>query len=368
MKVALLTNFIPPYRVSLYKAVSDKVENFHVFVCTEMEKNRSWKVDVGDLNVTIQKNISYFKTTENGYKTYVHFPYDTIFKLIKYNPDVVISAELGFRSLFSTVYCKLFNRPLILWLALSQHTERNKKGLRITVRKFLLKNSSAILCNGKSSKDYVKSLGVNKKVFYIPCTSDYRIGLPKSSFNKEVKKVLYTGDLIKRKGIEEMVNSFVKWSIRYPNESIDLIIAGDGVEKIQFEKIDSYPNINCQLLGRVAYEKLQELYLEVDLYLFPTLEDEWGVVVNEAFASGIPVIGSIYSQAVMELVEDEVTGWKYDPLIEDNFISTFQKALQTDTQKLQKMSSKCLEAIDKITPEKVGGNIMKAIHHAAKTD
>ena len=56
---------------------------------------------------------------------------------------------------------------------------------------------------------------------------------------------------------------------------------------------------------------MAEVYAKASLFAFPTLADEWGVVVNEAMAAGLPVLGSIYSQAVEELVEDGVSGWVF---------------------------------------------------------
>ena len=63
-----------------------------------------------------------------------------------------------------------------------------------------------------------------------------------------------------------------------------------------------------------CHERMAEVYAKASLFAFPTLADEWGVVVNEAMAAGLPVLGSIYSQAVEELVEDGVSGWVFRPM------------------------------------------------------
>ena len=52
---------------------------------------------------------------------------------------------------------------------------------------------------------------------------------------------------------------------------------------------------------------------KVGVLVFPTLADEWGLVVNEALAAGVPVLGSLYSQAVEELVRDGENGWTFRP-------------------------------------------------------
>ena len=369
MKIALLSNFIPPYRKSLYKELDTLSSEMKVFVSTEMEKNRSWKMDHDGLNVVVQKSLSYFKSWkhEHGFsdKTPVHIPYDTIYQLRKYSPDVVISGELGIRSLLSALYCKMYKKPLLLWLTLSEYTEKNKKGVRLKLRKFLLNSASALLCNGKSAERYVNSLGVHKEAFFVPYTSDYKIKEKKEKSPNEIKKVLFTGQLIKRKGVAEMVKAIMKWAKKYPNSKMELIVAGDGEERTQFSDLKGIENVSYQLLGVVDYTKLQDLYDQCDFYIFPTLADEWGVVVNEALSSSLPVMGSYYSQAVEELVDDD-TGWVFCPDNEEDFVNTLHKALNTPHEELQQMADKGVKKIKEFTPSKVAITINEAVQFVAK--
>lgn len=367
MKVAFLTNFIPPYRKTLYQKIALKVKGLKIFISTEMENNRNWTVNHNQLDVLIQKSWMYTKKWrhEGGYidQTPVHIPYDTISQLKKYNPDVVISSELGIRSLLSFIYCKRYKKPLILWLTLSEHTEKNKKGVRILLRKHLLKGASAFLGNGKSTERYVASLGINKPSFNAPYTSDYYLrSLGEKSFNT-TKKVLFTGQLIQRKGVSEMINAIKEWATQYPTSKIELIVAGNGPEKIHFKRIEHLPNIKCQLLGTLPYEKLQQLYDKADLYLFPTLGDEWGVVVNEALSRGTPVIGSLYSQAVEELITEDYNGWVFCPDNQQEFITTLNKAISTNKAEMVKISNNAILSIKNHTPENSAKNILQAINY-----
>ena len=61
--------------------------------------------------------------------------------------------------------------------------------------------------------------------------------------------------------------------------------------------------------------------------LFPTLSDTWGLVVNEAMAMGLPVLGSVKSQAVTELIEDGVSGWWFDPTSPQDLERAVDRAL-----------------------------------------
>ena len=370
MKVAILTNFIPPYRKSLFNELNQKIDGLTIFISQEMEKNRNWQVDHGQLPVIVQKGFRYTKKWKGKYgyneKTVVQIPLDTFFKLRKNNPEVVISSELGMRSLLAAFYCKLYKKPLILWLALSEHTEKNKTGMRVYLRKKILNAASAIICNGKSANRYIKSLGVIKKTFYAPYSTDYKIIENTAPSSNKVKTILFSGQLIKRKGIHEMCKALVSWAKDNTTKQICLVVAGDGPEKHEFEAVKAFENIDLKLLGNVSYENMQAHYLSSDIYLFPTLADEWGVVVNEAMACGIPIIGSKYSQAVEELVHTGKNGWIIQPDHHPNFLQVLSIAIDTPIATLQKMGNNGKELIKNYTAEIIAANFINAIKFTLK--
>ncbi|MEZ4721804.1 MAG: glycosyltransferase family 4 protein [Flavobacteriales bacterium] len=363
MKVVLLTNFIPPYRKSLYQALAKRFEEFTILVSVNMEQNRDWTVDHEGLNVVAQKTISWKKkwTHEAGFEdtTEVHLPYNTISILRRLNPDVVISSELGMRSLLASLYCQLFQKPLILWLTLSDRTETNKGGMRLKLRSFLLKHAKAILCNGVACERYVKTFGIEKPVFFVPYTSNFEIGSAKTQFHQP-RRFLYSGTLTKRKGIKEMVDAFVQWSHANPESGAELTIVGDGPEKVQLERLSPLKNLLVKHIGSLPYAEMKARYHEADIYLMPTLADEWGVVINEAMSCGLPVLGSMYSQAVEQLVRPMENGWTFRTEETSEFAAGIQMALNTSNEVLSSYSRNCIDTIQELSVEKVADTIANA--------
>jgi len=84
-------------------------------------------------------------------------------------------------------------------------------------------------------------------------------------------------------------------------------------------------------------------------------------VVNEALSSGLPVLGSLYSQAVEELVKNDVNGWLFKPDDQVEFAAAFSKALNTDNSTLAKFSKNSVEAIQAVTAENIANEMIKAI-------
>ncbi len=366
MKVALLTNFIPPYRISLLETLAKNVNSLKVFVSTEMEKNRDWKKDHGTLDVVVQKSWSYTKKwiNENGYseQSTVHLPLNTVRLLRKMKPEVVISAELGFRSLLASIYCKLYRKPLILWLTLSERTESNKKGLRKILRKRLLKSATAVLGNGASCERYIRSLNYSGPFFFVPYTTDFIQEEDVSSVH-QTRTLLSVGQLIERKGIAEMAAALSRWAKANEDKKVKLLVAGEGPEKKWLDDLKSYENIELELLGNVTYDELPNVYAQADLFLFPTLGDEWGVVVNEALSYQVPVVGSVHSQAVEELIEDEKNGWVFQSDDASDFDRVLNRALSCSDDELIQMKRKCARSLEKVSVASAVENMVKAINY-----
>jgi glycosyltransferase involved in cell wall biosynthesis len=72
---------------------------------------------------------------------------------------------------------------------------------------------------------------------------------------------------------------------------------------------------------------LPSIYRSADCLVFPTLEDAWGLVVNEAIWAGLPVAASIYAGCTAEIVPP---GNRFDPLDPRQFLDILRRAVDGD--------------------------------------
>jgi glycosyltransferase involved in cell wall biosynthesis len=344
-RVAVLVNFVPPYRLPLFEAINARVGQMRVFVSTPVEPNRPWPVRWGTLDVVVQRSVMLKKRWKRsgGFSdtSYVHLPLDTLSQLRRYRPDVIIAGELGVRSCLAAAYAAVrVGTPLILWATVSELTEQRRGRLREWLRPALLSRADAVLVNGASGARYIGSLGVPcQKIQVIPYSTDVSRFAQASTERVagEPRQLFYAGLLIERKGLAEFLEALARWGRRNSERRVVLRLAGDGPERRRLEALPMPPNTLVQFLGNVAYEELPALYRSADVFVLPTLEDEWGVVVNEALASGLPVLGSRFSQAVEELIEDGQTGWTFkpdDPVELDNALSRAMSATDVEVRRL----------------------------------
>ena len=127
------------------------------------------------------------------------------------------------------------------------------------------------------------------------------------------KIIIFVGQLIDRKGLKEFFKVVKNISLLYRN--ISLLIAGRGPLKDHVLKfIKTNPQVKIKYLGFVQYNRLPEIYNLSDALILPSKQEVWGLVVNEALASGIPVLVSKYAGCSRDLVDrnngnviDEIT-------------------------------------------------------------
>src|ERR1700726_2302116 len=129
LKLTLLSNMIAPNRVPVYRGLSSSFDLLVLYGGTESNRD-SWRdLDKMLPNARVKRAWGWqFRTAnrENGkffHPRYIHLSPGYIWHLMRFRPDVVISTEIGFRTVVSLIYGALFRRPVWIWWGGTLHTE-----------------------------------------------------------------------------------------------------------------------------------------------------------------------------------------------------------------------------------------------------
>jgi glycosyltransferase involved in cell wall biosynthesis len=370
-KVVLLTNFIAPYRVPLLEAVAKRVGDLQVWVSTLMEANRPWRPESGTLHVEVQRclTIEHHSRHPHGYveQQIVHLPYDTLPRLRRERPDIVLSAEFGARTMQAALYCVVSSTPLVVWATVSESSEKGRGLVRRLLRRALLPHADAVLVNGRSGARYVRALGARAdRVVTVPQTSGLGdVAVTETAAGRQERHLLYVGQLIERKGIVPFATALGRWGRRHPTEQVVLEVVGDGPEAARLARVSLPENVTVRCSGQLPYERVAQAYTRAGLFVFPTLADEWGLVVNEAMAAGLPVLGSIFSQAVEELVDDGVSGWMFRPNDPESVNAVLDRTLSVGAPELARMGAAARDAVQALSPESAADRLIEGLRIAS---
>ena len=152
------------------------------------------------------------------------------------------------------------------------------------------------------------TVDIEKIISYISSIKNKKINIIKSQLKLKTnsKIILFVGRLEINKGIDILLKSFL--DLNKEIKDLILLIVGDGSLKIELSReFDKYKNII--FTGRLSDDSLLDLYSIAYLFVLPSRFEPWGLVINEAMASSLPVITSSNVGCNNDLVEDGVNGY-----------------------------------------------------------
>lgn len=369
--VVLLTNFIPPHQRPLFIELSRRVKKLTILISTPMEPDRHWEADFGPLDVRVLQTWTVRRPWRHpaGFadRLHVHVPLNTLGALGELRPDVVLSSALGFATLGAAIYKRLRGVPLLVWVGLSEHTERGRGRARHWLRRRLARSIDQILVNGRSGERYLRTLGfADSRISHVPYTTEPDLWdqCPVTRDAAAAHRLLFVGQLNERKGITPFVERLARWAAEHPERRIEFSIIGSGPLRERLEAIETPGNLSLELLGERNFQQIAAEYARCGILAFPTLADEWGMVVNEALASGLPVLGSVYSQAAEELCVEGETGWLFQPDAPGDMERALERALCTSVERLNEMRVAARARAAQITPQDSAERMVEAMSTA----
>ena len=338
-KLAILVNAIAPTRIPTFSTLAKRFDTLVLHGGTE--PNRHWIVDAPpDLKTrrvfTIQTPVRR-KSGVAGVPdtTYLHLNIGIISSLLKFRPDVIVTNEFGLRTLIAITYGKIARVPVWVWWGGTLHTERFTSTLKKFVRQVIVRGSKHWISYGMTSTEYLESIGVQRSQIL-----QVQNCVPQDAFLVDVKQpslwfrdktrpvILSVGQLIQRKGLDKLIEACGR--LKRKGHSFSLVIVGGGPERDNLQALaKSYELEDCQFIPDKPQAALNEIYRSSDVFVFPTLEDVWGLVVNEALWAGLPVLCSKYAGCAPEIVAAENV---FDPISPESFDAALAKIFEGTVQ------------------------------------
>lgn len=123
-------------------------------------------------------------------------------------------------------------------------------------------------------------------------------------------RVIFVGLLCLRKGIHYLIDA---WNnLHLPEDQSELVLVGPMQADLAYILKGKKLRKNICFYGSTDQATLKNLYKESSVFVLPSIEDGFGMVMGEAMASGLPVICTT-STAGTDLVDDGITGYVIPP-------------------------------------------------------
>lgn len=341
-KVALLTNELPPYRRPIFELLGRHPRlAVAAYLSTRKEPHRLWDGlhDLPNVKVQVMRSFAFYLRSRERERL-VHLPAAVLPALLRNRPDAVISGEFGFRTLLAWVYCALFRKPLIVWSGEITYGAQFANRPQRFLRRFLSRRAAGFLAYGQAARWYLQSLGVdNRKISILKQAVDNEywrnarqaadLHAVRAKHSITGKAALCVANLLYPKGIHHLIEAWAALP-RTLQQANTLMLVGGGNQRAELEALAvSLDAQNLVFVGPVPPDALPAYYAAANFLVLPTLLDVWGLVVNEAMASGLPVLCSKYAGCAEELIIPGKTGDIFDPTDVAAFSALLARWLQT---------------------------------------
>ena len=273
------------------------------------------------------------------------WPSYKIFKIIKNSDYVIIQGWQHYILIILGLISKIFSKKIIL-------RQESPVKLKISRSKIIFKKSiihfllSSILINlsdyflyiSTLNKRYYLSRGIkSKKLFFSPYTVDNKLfsnqGKKISSeleeklkFNNDNPVMLFASKLSERKNIMGLLNAYKN---SFEN-NLNLIIIGNGTLSTN---VKNFINVNklsssVKYLGFINQQSLPYIYEKSDIFILPSFEEKFGLVINEAMYGSCAIISSYEVGASYDIVIHKKNGYVYDSLADKSIEKAIRYCLK----------------------------------------
>lgn len=368
MRIIWITRSFLDYRIAVFKELN-KLTNGEFYLL--YNKIPTPERVINKVEIALGKNaIGFTNEISVGNKFFeddfanrsIRIPFQPglIKKAKQLKPDIIITDGF-FQWTYAALFLRAFHRiPHLMLYERTSYIERHAQWYRTNYRKFVLKWIDAIGCSGELCAEYVIKLGFSRdKISFGHMVAD-TVGLSDAIQRIDKDRIndiklnlgisntvyLYSGQMIPRKGVKELLKAWKKFNIK----DATLLLCGEGPYRSEYEIYAKKNELkNVIFLGYVSYDLIHEYYSIADIFIIPTLEDNWSLVVSEAMSIGLPVVTTFYNGCYKELVTPK-NGWVFDPLDENDFIRVLNETYnQKDSFKEKGINSKAI--IEKYTPQ-----------------
>jgi glycosyltransferase involved in cell wall biosynthesis len=212
------------------------------------------------------------------------------------NIDVLVLG--GWETPFYIYAMKLANKRNIRVIQFYESTrDSHRVNNRIVrnIRAKLISKSDIVITIGNASTRAVLDMGIKSKqilTLFNPVDVAWYHSYAAVNRNPVISghHYLYAGQLIERKNIETIIRSFAA----IKNNLDSLTIAGDGPQSEDLKNLTKLLGVVDSVVfkGHLSQEELARQYAESHTFILVSTNEVWGLVVNEALASGLHVVVS----------------------------------------------------------------------------
>jgi glycosyltransferase involved in cell wall biosynthesis len=294
-------------------------------------------------------------------------------KLDELQPDVVFSGAIAFPSGAASVRWAKENKKKCVVFDNSRLEDVPRKWYVNFIKKSIYSSVDAIFCPSQAWNETFRFFGfTEKQIFYglnVVDNEFWKEQQEEGSRHLPQKFFLSIGRQILKKNFLLLLKSYHEYT-RNCQDPAELVLVGDGPERQILESYIIEVGLKTiHMLPFTSQSDLRPLYRKAVCFILPSRHGEtWGLVVNEAMASGLPVIISEQVGCASTLVRNGFNGFTFSPDDSTQLADKLKYISSITEDKRRKMGKNSIRIIDEWGIDRFCSGISEAISYISKID
>ena len=214
----------------------------------------------------------------------------------------------------------------------------------------------------KINRYYFTSLFQNDIIEH-PIEKEDKQKIKKELMIKERKIILSVGQFIYRKGFDWMIHAY-----RNLDKEIGIYIIGGAPTQEYLNLKNEHKMDNLYFIDFMDKNEILKWYRAADLFVLPTREDIWGLVINEALSQGLPTVTTDKCVAGLELIVNNKNGFIVKCEDEESLLQITESFFEKSESDICLMKKEALSIIKKYTIENMAKNQLNVIKNILKME
>lgn len=313
MKILFLTNIPAPTRVDFFDELAESCELTVLYeLPSSKERSKEWRSERNDPSGKKKYRDIYLKPV---WRSAASAWCPSVTKYLKKGMwDMVIVGIYSTPTGMQAIHCLKRRKIPYAINCDGGFVPSTEHPLKYKLKRYLLSGAGLYLSSGEFSDAYLIYYGADPgAIRHYPFSSLHEEDIlqkpvpeaEKSRLRAELgwsekKIILSVGSFIRRKGFDILLEAAAELQDQY-----GVYIIGGGETEQYRQIMETHKLEHVHFLPFMKSSDLKKCYMAADLFAFPTREDIWGLVINEAMAVGLPVITTDRCVAGAELLERE---------------------------------------------------------------
>ncbi|WP_411875727.1 glycosyltransferase [Vulcanococcus limneticus] len=294
--------------------------------------------------------------------------------LNRLHPQVVVSVGWADRAYQRLLLAAQRRHIPVVIVSDSRERDEPRSNGKEAIKRQLLRGYSAALVAGRESRAYLEQLGFPQTAIFQPWdvvdtaffaqTPRHAAQSPTTAAGPAGSHFLCVSRFVPKKHHAGLLAAYGRYQRQGGSWGLRLIGAGPLQADLE-EAIARVPDPSRVQLH--PFQQLSELaasYAQASAFVLASSSDQWGLVVNEAMAAGLPCLVSSACGCAADLIEHGRTGWCFDPASPEQLTSLMhgcERQSSTDRDAMVLAARRRLEAF---SPEAFASGLRQAVEWA----